>query len=709
MTEGPDVPEGPKVTEGEDPAPPPAPRSRRLGPWRYELRAFVELFALCGIAIVQPLLDVLSKNTGIFVTHNTSGLEAILLVVLIALVPPGVGWVVEVVVGLLYPRGRIWAHGVLVAIIVTVIAVEVVKKATSLGPTVLVVISAVIGVGAAVALLRLEPVRQFVRYIAFAVPIFALLFLGASPATDVVFASHPASTANVGFTTPHRVVLVVMDEFPEMSLLDGSGHVDSQLYPNFAAFANESTWYRNETTVAPYTEIAVPAILTGKYPYRATAVPDAADYPQNLFTLFGKAFTMNVHEAVTRLCPQKVCTSASSSSGGFGGLVSQSAELWHQFASPNRAEFSFNESNGTKSALQVAESFVRSLHTSTHPELDFVHIELPHEPWHYLPTLQDNGDTGRVAGATFLSWSSQVAADAARQQHLLQVQASDTLLGEIIAKLKAVGAFDDSMIIVTADHGVAFTKDEPLRSVSPGNYPQIMWPPLFVKYPGEKGGKIDDRPALSIDILPTIAQVVGAKVPWHVDGSSLLGPARAEGPRRIYQWGAHAFEPPNATKPPPGRQYLEFDGAKGFAAVIRGQAAPPGPDASLRIYRAEPFGDLVGRSVAPFVRNVAVRGTAALSGVFTDMKPHLHTIRWAYGEGYINGLVQPKATQSVAIALDGRVVAVATAQSIDKNGDVFFTYLIPPELVHAGNNVPTVYLIRGSPGAPSLDHVWLRS
>jgi sulfatase-like protein len=672
---------------------------------RREGMAFVELFALCGIAVAQPLLDILSKNTGLFVTRSTTALQAVALTFLVVIVPPLACWAVEAIVGAIAPRARPYVHAALAAVLVAVIALEVVKKQTSLGPTALLVIAAVLGVIGGVLVFAARPVRQFLRYLAIAPLIFALLFLGASPVTDVVFSSHPASAATVGISTPKRIVLVVFDEFPEESLLDGSGHVDSQLFPNFAAFARASTWYRNETTVAPYTELAVPAILTGQYPPRADALPSTLDYPKNLFTLLGKAYDMNVHEAVTRLCPDRLC--GTSRGSGFGGLVSQSAQLWKQFASPHRTQFSFNESAGTVLALQTAKDFVASLKPASRPRLDFVHIELPHQPWHYLPTLQDTEATGAMPGEQYLSWSDPSSAATARQRHLLQVQASDTLLGNIIAKLKRVGAYDNSLIVVTADHGVAFTNQEPLRSVSNKNYPQIMWPPLMVKYPGQQTGRIDDRPALSIDIMPTIADVIGAKVPWHVDGRSLRATPRAEGPRRMYQWGAHALEPPSALKPPPGRLYLEFDGAKGFAEVLRTRSVPAGPDPALRIYQARDYGRLVGRPVAPLVRDQASPAFAAImsAGRLDEVQPNAARVPWAYNEAFFNKLDGP---HPVAIAVNGRVAAVSDAVTLDKKGSAFFTFVLPPSLMQRGRNDPQLFLIRGTPESPTLDPVPLR-
>ena len=55
--------------------------------------------------------------------------------------------------------------------------------------------------------------------------------------------------------------------------------------------------------------------------------------------------------------------------------------------------------------------------------------------------------------------------------------------------------------------------------------------PLFVKYPNQDdGGTADSRAARTVDILPTIADVLGVHMPWRVHGTSLLSspPRRRE-------------------------------------------------------------------------------------------------------------------------------------------------------------------------------------
>jgi arylsulfatase A-like enzyme len=100
------------------------------------------------------------------------------------------------------------------------------------------------------------------------------------------------------------------------------------------------------------------------------------------------------------------------------------------------------------------------------------------------------------------------------------------VLGQIIRRLRAAGLWNRSLFVVTADHGVSFLPGEHERTVNLTNIGDIAPVPLFVKTPGERTGHVDDRSAQTIDVVPTIADVLGIPVPWRVDGTSLLRPGR---------------------------------------------------------------------------------------------------------------------------------------------------------------------------------------
>ena len=59
------------------------------------------------------------------------------------------------------------------------------------------------------------------------------------------------------------MVLIVFDELPLAALLNERGQIDAKRFPNFAALARDSDWFRNAVTVADTTEQAVPAIFSG--------------------------------------------------------------------------------------------------------------------------------------------------------------------------------------------------------------------------------------------------------------------------------------------------------------------------------------------------------------------------------------------------------------------------------------------------------------
>ena len=51
--------------------------------------------------------------------------------------------------------------------------------------------------------------------------------------------------------------------------------------------------------------------------------------------------------------------------------------------------------------------------------------------------------------------------------------------------------------------------------------------PLFVKEPGQTEGDVSDANVLTIDVLPTIADVLDIEIPFEVDGRSALGAPRS--------------------------------------------------------------------------------------------------------------------------------------------------------------------------------------
>ena len=304
-----------------------------------------------------------------------------------------------------------------------------------------------------------------------------------------------------------NVLMIVFDEAMLSPLLRNDGSINRQRFPGFAAVADSSTWYRNMLGTSQRTTEAVPSILDGNWP-SLKRYPVLRDHPNNLFTYMNGRKEMNVYQAITKLCPSGACTNAGPE---YFRMVHRQVQQFQEVTS-------------------------RAL-TSTKPTLHFAHVLLPHRPWGLAPDLRLAPDL-----VQFTDKRSEQLIDRRRdnyQSMLRQYVATDKLLLDFITKLKASPNWDNTMIVVTADHGITFVPGESYRDKinlnNPGTLEDIYRVPLFIKYPQQNVGAVSDCPASSIDILATIIATNGDSPTWKTEGVNLRRtcPHRLS---RLVQW-----------------------------------------------------------------------------------------------------------------------------------------------------------------------------
>ena len=154
---------------------------------------------------------------------------------------------------------------------------------------------------------------------------------------------------------------------------------------------------------------------------------------------------------------------------------------------------------------------------------------LPHVPYMFLPSgrrtrngvrdpiPQMNGPRGY--GDPFLTRHNE-------QRFLLQLGFADHMIGRLIRRLRSQRMFDRALIVVTADHGGSFemgVRDR--RQITRGNVDEVAPVPLFVKAPRQQRGQVNRAYARTLDVLPTIADVLNVSIPFRVDGRSAFGRA----------------------------------------------------------------------------------------------------------------------------------------------------------------------------------------
>lgn len=185
----------------------------------------------------------------------------------------------------------------------------------------------------------------------------------------------------------------------------------------------------------------------------------------------------------------------------------------------------------------------------------FVNIMDPHYPYS-PPGVSDGGKAARVNAAitTILQTRShRLSADDERralvpaltQLYDDEVRYTDQQLARLFSELKARGLWNETTVILTADHGEHFGEHDRLFH-SNSLYKELLHVPLVIRLAGEvdarlEGAEIEKTVSL-VDVTATILDLARVPAPPTLHGESLL-PALIEGPEAleervaISEWG----------------------------------------------------------------------------------------------------------------------------------------------------------------------------
>jgi hypothetical protein len=676
------------------------------------LVAWLHLAVLWSFAIAKPLFDVLADEPAFFVARGNTRADILIFAFALVLVPP----TLLVAVELVFSRARAVrraVHLLFIAGLVSAFALQVLVDIVSWKSGVLIPVAVALGLLAALAYARLEAVRSILTVLSPAPAVFLVLFLLVSPVSKLILPQDEEGAAAANVTTEIPVVMIVFDEFSGVSLLDEQGRVDARRFPNLAALARGSTWYPNATTVADVTTEAVPAMLSSEKASR-DKLPTASDYPNNLFSLLGDSYKLDVHESATRLCSERLCGSRteSSVSGRLRSLVEDlSIVSMHQLAPDDldpkipAVDRTFAGFRGGGAADQPAGSagipnqafvnrkrtfdqFVSDLRPEQGRHLHFFHTQLPHIPHIYLPSEQQYPVNGPdVPGLDGEVWEDKPSlVKQAEQRYLLQAAFVDRLMGNVMRRLKTTGMWDKSLVVVTADHGVSFLPGTNRRYVTNQNFADIASVPLFVKAPNQRGGRINEAAARTSDIVPTIAEKLGIRIPWTTVGKP-LDEVQSDSRTPLT---VTAFAGGAVTLPFDRFKELRAGAADRLAGLLNGKTS---------LYEVGPRGDLVGQQVTAFAAAARLRAQVELDApnLYAAVEPNGRIVP-SMVTGSITGDVSDG--QVLAIAINGRIQS--SIQVFESEGEKRFAAMVPPAAFRAGRNSIQVLAVTGAGSSTRL-------
>jgi hypothetical protein len=651
------------------------------------------LWALGG---AQPLLELLGRNPTFFVAANASDARILAFLAVVLLAVPLIALTVMAVSRRLPAPVPQVVRLVLLSAGAGLFGLSIGRRlfGDSTAGHVTVALAAVVFV--LVADRRWPRVVEAMRYVSVAVLVFGGLFL-LSPAGALIGQADAAAVENVEIGRPDDVVLVILDELPTSSLLGMDGTIAEERFPNFARLADSSVWYRNAVSDHSYTTEAVPAMLSGQV-LEDPPAPAGSNYPENIFTLLGDRYRIEAREELTSLCPPDLCTPVDSS---FSQMLSDSwvvfrhqtlPDHWRASLPPVDQGWGRFENSADTAADPLDEPFkawtqrqarvasrtayrTEPLETladqlrepaGATPELHVVHAVIPHRPWEREPggALYTTSAESDVPVDTDGRWiDNEGAVTSSFQRHLLQVGHVDRLVGDVVDALETSGRWDDTLLVVVADHGVTFDPGSHRRRPNAATKDEVYRVPLFIHTPGGPRGETRDDRVHTGDLMPTVVDALEIETEWSFSGASLLDPT--DGPART---------------------------------TVNSRAGPVEVDPSL-----EPMMEVVRRNTRRLPhgedwRSVAAPGDAgALVGtVLTDLDPReslgpvtVHDLENLLTVDRSNGFlpVMIEATfegedppEQILIAVDGAVAGAGLPQRSDNA----FTIILDPSVLTDG-------------------------
>jgi arylsulfatase A-like enzyme len=152
----------------------------------------------------------------------------------------------------------------------------------------------------------------------------------------------------------------------------------------------------------------------------------------------------------------------------------------------------------------------------------------PHEPWdppeEYV-SLYDEGYEGKEPYSVDYGSSSYLTDRQLKRVRALysaEVTMTDRWLGNFLEKMEELNLFENTLLILISDHGVALGEHGVVGKLPSALWPELTDVPFFIRHPGGKSsGESSDYYASTHDVAPTILGFLGIEPPQPMEGQDL--------------------------------------------------------------------------------------------------------------------------------------------------------------------------------------------
>jgi choline-sulfatase len=260
--------------------------------------------------------------------------------------------------------------------------------------------------------------------------------------------------------------------------------------PFLDRFRGDAILYENAYSHCPLTLPSHVSMLTG-------LLPTENGVRNNL----GFTFQRRDHATIPTLLQQhKYATAAMVSSFVLRGETGLATifETYDDSVAPTPGRSVSEQVRDGAQTARLAKNWIDSHRES--PFFLMLHLYEPHAPWNPPEAFRGRGHD---------AYDDEIAY-------------ADSIVGDVLDHLRSIGLYDRAIILVVSDHGEGLGDHGEIQH-GILLYREALHVPMLLKLPGEeRGGTSIKAPAQLIDILPTLADLLGIDRPRGLTGESLL-------------------------------------------------------------------------------------------------------------------------------------------------------------------------------------------
>jgi arylsulfatase A-like enzyme len=312
---------------------------------------------------------------------------------------------------------------------------------------------------------------------------------------------------------PRRVVLVSIDTLRADHL--GFYGYPRPTSPTLDALASESTVFDDAMSASPWTLPSHATLLTGLYPSRHGLVSHERYLPSTIETL-AQVFSRAGYRTAAVVNSHNL-------SPAFG--------LDRGFQQYRYVEEDAGRREPSREITDQATQWLAAAGDA--PVLLFLHYYDVHSDYASLRRYEDellrpyDGVADGTTSQLVAYREGKLALDPARDaQNLIDrydagIRQMDDELGRLLAFLDEKGMSDDTLFLLTSDHGEEFFEHGGVLH-GQTQYQEVLHVPLLVRGPGVPRNRRIAAPASLVDVVPTLLALRGMPSPGGLDGVSLV-------------------------------------------------------------------------------------------------------------------------------------------------------------------------------------------